>query len=208
MPIFDSKKGTFLRGLMLYIIVSMVCPLSFGPNNSPESNFAQITGSSMEHRSSFRLRFESNYFARASKKRQEYGNQTGFQRRIASIAPGTLGQTQEKARDQPKPLVANAITAVKRSASRLSRHHMIQFNVDNGGGKRLTLIMQWIRAQQVTYRSMHCNNHLSASPILALQMGFDIPIRDAPYLHWSSSNLVHTGIQHFSCNDDRWMWSG
>lgn len=165
MPIFDSKKGTFLRGLMLYIIVSMVCPLSFAPNNSPESKFTQITGSSMEHRSSF----ESNYFARTSKKRREYGNQTGFRRRIASIALGTLGQTQEKARHQPKPLAANAVTAVKRSASRLSRHHMIQFNVDNGGGKRLTLIMQWIRAQQVdliTYRSMYCNNHLSASPIL------------------------------------------
>ena len=174
MPIFDSKKGTFLRGLMLYIIVSMVCPLSFAPNNSPESKFTQITGSSMEHRSSF-IRLESNYFARTPKKRRVYGNQTGFRRRIASIALGTLGQAQEKARDQdtnnstPKPLVANAVTAVKRSASRLSRHHMIQFNVDNGGGKRLTLIMQWIRAQQVdliTYRSMYCNNHLSASPIL------------------------------------------
>lgn len=142
-------NATILSRIVMFVAAAMM--LSFYlPANSPKLRFTQVTDRSVENRRALRSQNRSERFARGafgSPDAPHYSNMS-LQRTIDPAAPKHFAQTNNPYNDKSMSdhPAANTAIAVKHA---VSRHHMIQFNVDSGGGKRLELILQWIRAQKV-----------------------------------------------------------
>ena len=149
MLISIKNNGTLLRRIVIFVMAAMMLSFS-SPANSPQSRFMQVTDRSVGNRRALRsLSKMDGFISRAFDPSDgpHYDNTT-LQRAVDPVAPKYFTQTRNpyKNKNTHEQSVANTVIAVKHA---ISRHHMIQFNVDTGGGKRVELILRWIRAQQV-----------------------------------------------------------